>query len=95
MNKSELATALAKSTGLSKPAAAVAVDTVLAHIAVGLAAGEPVSLHGFGTFEARSRAPRAGVGPSGQPYTAPAKRTVHFAPAKALVAVLPAAAADA
>ena len=72
MNKSELITAVAERSGLSKKAAGEAVEAVLDTISQALAAGEKVTLVGFGTFEVRERAARKGVNPAtGAPIDIP------------------------
>ena len=58
MNKKELISAVADSTGLSKKEAAKAVDATLDAITVTLAGGGNVSLVGFGTFSVKARAAR-------------------------------------
>ncbi|MEO3875509.1 HU family DNA-binding protein [Nonomuraea sp. B12E4] len=51
MNKQDLATAVANLSGLSKADAAKAVNTVLDVIQTAVAAGDKVTLTGFGSFE--------------------------------------------
>ena len=58
MNKRELVEAVAVATGLDRSAAGEAVEAVLEAVAAGLAAGEQVTVPGFGTFEVRERAAR-------------------------------------
>lgn len=64
MNKSDLIAKVSERSGLSKKAAGEAVEAVLGSIADALAAGEKVTLVGFGTFEVRERAARRGVNPA-------------------------------
>ena len=61
MTKTELAAKVAEKAGITKVAAAKAV--VIASITESLAAGEKVSVVGFGTFDVRTRAARQGINP--------------------------------
>ncbi len=63
MNKSELVEVVADKTEMTKAAAGGAVEALLETIAESVARGEAVTLIGFGTFEARKRAARAGKNP--------------------------------
>ena len=63
MTKTELAAKVAEKAGITKVAAAKAVDAVIASITESLAAGEKVSIVGFGTFDVRTRAARQGINP--------------------------------
>ena len=63
MNKSELRDAVAEACGLSGAQADKAVNAVIDSIASALAAGDKVTLPGFGTFETRERAARQGRNP--------------------------------
>ena len=63
MTKTELAAKVAEKAGITKVAAAKAVDAVIASITESLAAGEKVSVVGFGTFDVRTRAARQGINP--------------------------------
>ena len=63
MNKKELISKVVEATDLTKKDAAVAVDSVFAAIAEAVAAGDKVSIPGFGTFESKSRAARIGRNP--------------------------------
>ncbi len=87
MNTKELAHALADETGLSVAAAGTVVSSTLEIIAAKLEAGERVALSGFGTFETRERAARAGRNPqTGESITVAASTGVGFKPATALKA---------
>ncbi|HHV93028.1 MAG TPA: HU family DNA-binding protein [Firmicutes bacterium] len=89
MNKSELISAVAEKSGLSKKAAGEAVEAVLNTIAEALAAGEKVTLVGFGTFEVRERAARRGVNPAtGAPIDIPATVVPAFKAGKNLKEVV-------
>ena len=63
MNKTELIAKVAEDTGLAKKDAAAAVESVLTTITDTVAAGEKVSLIGFGTFEKKHREARTGRNP--------------------------------
>ncbi|TCK17797.1 nucleoid protein Hbs [Thiogranum longum] len=63
MNKAEMIDAVASSADLSKADATRAVDAVLDTITETLRKGDSVTLVGFGTFEVRARAARAGRNP--------------------------------
>ena len=63
MNKSDLASAVAASTGLSSSDASKAVDGVLEAITGALASGDSVQLTGFGGFSVADRAARQGRNP--------------------------------
>lgn len=80
MNRNQLIDHVARTAGLDATAAADAVAAVLDGIAATVAAGEQVTLAGFGTFEACERSARTGRNPqTGEPIeiaatTAPAFR---------------------
>jgi len=63
MNKTELRDALANEADLSAAQADRVLAAVLNTITSALAAGEKVTLPGFGTFETRERAARQGRNP--------------------------------
>ena len=63
MNKVELINAVAAKAEISKKDADKAVTAVLSSITDALVAGEKVQLIGFGTFEVKERAARAGHNP--------------------------------
>lgn len=63
MTKADLITVVAQKTNLSKKDSDKAVAAVLEAITETLAAGEKVSLVGFGTFEVKERAAREGINP--------------------------------
>ena len=85
MNRKELVEAVAGDTGMSRSAAAETVDAVLEAVAASLAAGEPVTVPGFGTFEVRERAARTGRNPqTGETIEIAASRAPAFRAAKAL-----------
>lgn len=85
MNRQDLASAVADETGLSSQQAAAAINATLAAIAGSLAKGDPVALPGFGTFERRHRAARAGRNPqTGEPMEIAAGYSPAFKAAAAL-----------
>ena len=63
MNKTELIAKVAADTDLTKKDAAAAVESVLAAITDTVAAGDKVSLTGFGIFESKHREARTGRNP--------------------------------
>lgn len=85
MNSTQLAAALDARTGIGAAMASDITKVVFELIAVELATGGKVSLSGFGSFEGRDRAARAGRNPqTGAPLVVPAHRSVVFRPAGAL-----------
>ncbi|HAM45854.1 MAG TPA: DNA-binding protein [Propionibacteriaceae bacterium] len=85
MNSTRLAAAVAAKTGLDPAVAADAARAVFDLIGTELAAGQKVNLAGFGSFEVRDRAARAGRNPqTGAPLVVPAHRAVIFRPSSAL-----------
>lgn len=85
MNKAELIAAVAEKTGLSKKDADKAVSAVFDSIKDALAAGDKVSVFGFGTFEVRERAARTGLNPqTKQKIEIAASKAPAFKAAKAL-----------
>ena len=84
MNKTELVKKVAAENELSQKDAAAVVDFVLNSIMDSLAAREPVTLLGFGTFTCRHRDERAGRNPAtGETVTFAAGNTPIFKPARA------------
>ena len=63
MNKSDLVSAIADSSGLSKADAARALDAATGAISGELAKGGSVAITGFGSFLVRARAARSGRNP--------------------------------
>jgi DNA-binding protein HU-beta len=63
MNKAELVDAIAAGADISKAAAAKALDSSLDAIVKAVAAGDTVSLVGFGSFKSSKRAARTGRNP--------------------------------
>ena len=63
MNKADLVERVAARTGHTKVTAAAIVEAAMAAIIDSVAAGESVTLSGFGTFEPRHRKARTGRNP--------------------------------
>ena len=71
--------AVAEATSLPRAQVETTVGAVLEHIVAATAAGEKVTLVGFGTFEARARAAREGRNPAtGESLQIAATRGVGF-----------------
>lgn len=84
MNRSQLIASVAEGTGLTAEQAGAAVTATLDGIAQAVAAGDAVALAGFGTFEQRQRAARAGRNPqTGEQIEIAATVAPAFKPATA------------
>ncbi|MCA9382297.1 HU family DNA-binding protein [Candidatus Dojkabacteria bacterium] len=89
MTKSDLVAAVASKTGLTKKAAAEAVEAMLGSVTDALRKGDKVTVTGFGTFEVRSRRARKGRNPqTGAEITIPATKAPAFRAGKALRAAV-------
>jgi DNA-binding protein HU-beta len=85
MNKNELVSQVAKSSGLTKTDATRAVEAIVATITKTLKKGEDVQLIGFGTFRTSDRAASEGRNPrTGQKIRIPATRLPKFRAGKQL-----------
>ncbi len=85
MNKNDLVTAVASSTGLSKSEAAKAVEGVFDAITGELKSGGEVRLVGFGTFTVAERAASEGRNPrTGDKIAIPASKQPKFKAGKGL-----------
>ena len=85
MNKAELVTHVAAETSSTKAAAERMVGAVFSTIADALAAGEHVTLAGFGTLSTRDRPAREGRNPrTGETIAIAASRAPSFKPGKTL-----------
>jgi len=85
MTKAELVAKIAEKAGLSKKDAEAALNAFMDSVKEALAAGEKVSLVGFGTFEVVQRAERKGRNPqTGEEITIPATKAPKFRPGKGL-----------
>ena len=85
MNKTELINEIAVKAGLSKKDAEKALNATLDVVSDALAAGEKVTLVGFGGFETKKREARMGRNPrTGEPTPIAATCTPVFKAGKAL-----------
>ena len=85
MNKQDLASSVADSTGLTKTDANRAVDAVLDIITATLKKGGEIRLAGFGTFRVAKRAARVGRNPqTGASINIPASKQPKFSAGKSL-----------
>ncbi|WP_210652083.1 HU family DNA-binding protein [Nocardioides sp. SYSU D00065] len=84
MNRKDLVETMARETGLTAGQADAALTAALDGVAAAVAAGERVTLPGFGTFERRSRAARTGRNPqTGEVLEIEASQAPAFKPAAA------------
>ena len=89
MNKTELISAMAEKSGLSKKDADAALTSFLNVVKETLGKGESIQLIGFGTFEVSERAAREGRNPqTGETMTIAASKVPKFKAGKALKDVL-------
>ncbi len=85
MTKAELIDAVASNVGISKKAAAEAVDSVFKNVTKALKRGDKYTHVGFGTFGVVKRAAREGRNPqTGAMIRIPARNVVKFTAGKAL-----------
>jgi len=85
LNKTELVNVVAEKADLTKKDAEKALNAVFAGIEEALAEGDKVQVVGFGTFEVRDRAGRAGRNPkTGEEIMIPPSRVPAFKPGKGL-----------
>ena len=83
--KKELIDSIAERIGVKKSGAELMLNATLAEIEKSLLSGQPVTLHGFGTFELKKRDARTGRNPrTGEPVEIAASTSVAFKLAKAL-----------
>ena len=89
MNKNDLISSVAESSGLTKADAGRAVDGVFDSIASALASGDDVRIVGFGSFSVANRAASTGRNPrTGEEIQIPASNQPKFkagAPLKSAV----------
>ena len=79
MNKSELITAMAADSGLSKADTEKALNAFLNQVEKALKSGDKVQLTGFGSFEVKERAERMGRNPqTDESITLPPRKVVVF-----------------
>ncbi len=85
MNKNDLISAVAESSGLSKNDASNAVEGVFEAITTALSKGDEVRLVGFGTFSVAKRKASTGRNPrTGEPMNIPASNQPKFKAGKGL-----------
>jgi DNA-binding protein HU-beta len=81
VNKSELVEQIAQRSGLSKDHAGEALGATIAAIEDSLAAGEEISITGFGKFSVAHRSAREGVNPAtGERIQIAASKAPRFSP---------------
>jgi DNA-binding protein HU-beta len=85
MNKQEVVAKVAKDTGITKTAAAGAVESIIDGITRSLKKGNSVSFVGFGTFKISNRKARTARNPqTGAPIKIPKRRVPRFTAGKGL-----------
>ncbi len=85
MNKSELISAIAEKSGLTKVDSKKALDATLEAISDEVKKGGKVVLVGFGTFSLTERKARRGINPqTKQAIQIPAKKSAKFKPGTTL-----------
>ncbi len=83
MNKSELVSAIALKSKLSKTMAESCLDSTLEIILKTVSQGEEVKIVGFGTFCKTERKPKTGRNPkTGETYKIPTTTVPRFKPGK-------------
>ena len=81
MNKADLIDKIAGASGISKAAAATAIDTAVESVTSALRKGDRVALIGFGTFSVSQRKARNGRNPqTGATIKIAARRVAKFTP---------------
>lgn len=84
MNKTELVSAIAEKSGLSKKDSEKALTAMLDSVVDALKGGEKVQLIGFGSFEVKERAARSGRNPrTNETIEIPASKLPQFKAGKA------------
>ncbi len=79
MNKTELVSAIAEKTNLTKVEAKNALEATLEAIAGALAANDKVALLGFGTFSVVEKEARTGINPrTKEKIEIPARKVIKF-----------------
>lgn len=86
MTKKELISLATKNSSLDVKVVELALEGLLTAISSGVTANEKVDVKDFGTFKLKTRAARKARNPkTGEQIDVPAKNTVTFKPAKALL----------
>jgi DNA-binding protein HU-beta len=81
MNKADLIDKIAAASGISKAAAATAIDTTVDSVTAALRKGDRVALIGFGTFSVSQRKARNGRNPqTGATIKIAARKVAKFTP---------------
>ena len=89
MNKAMLIDKIANDAGITKSAAATAVESMIDGVTRSLKKNQRVTLVGFGTFGVSKRKARTGRNPqTGETIKIKAKKAVRFKPGKQLEAAL-------
>lgn len=84
MNKTELVSAIAEKSGLSKKDSEKALSAMLDSVVEALKGGDKVQLIGFGSFEVKERAARSGRNPrTNETIEIPASKLPQFKAGKA------------
>jgi DNA-binding protein HU-beta len=79
MTKADLVAKVAADAGITRVLAEKAVNSLVAVVTEALAAGEKITLVGFGTFEVAQRSAREGRNPrTGQTLKIPPSKVVKF-----------------
>jgi DNA-binding protein HU-beta len=85
MTKAELVSKIAEDAGITKIAAAAALDSFIDGVTKTLKAGDKLTMVGFGTFSVSKRAARIGRNPfNGQEIKIKAKKVAKFKASKEL-----------
>ena len=85
MNKYSLCSTLSRKTGVPYSVVEKVIDAFTNTTAEMITQGEPVSIHGFGVFELKSRGSRIGRNPhTGEAVCIPARVIPSFKPAQGL-----------
>ena len=85
MNKTELICAIAKTSDISKAAAACTLESFIKAVTDSLGKGNKVAIPGFGTFDVGKRKKRTGRNPrTGEPMIIPAAKVPRFRAGKTL-----------
>lgn len=85
MNKSDLISAIAEDTNVSKADVDKVFNATISSVTDALRSGNSVTIVGFGTFMVRDRAARSGRNPkTGETINIPASRVPAFKPGKNL-----------
>ncbi len=84
MNKADLIDQVAARTGLTKVSVAAMIEATMECVMAAVAAGDAVTLSGFGTFEPRARKARTGRNPrTGEVVPIPPATVPSFRPGSA------------